>query len=343
MLYQVSLLSEDILRFNVMKIIFFEAREREQAVISELLAGNDLVFYKEKLTSENVEKAKDAEILSVFVDSEINKDVIDSLSELKLIVTRSTGFDHIDIKYANTKGIQVANVPAYGSRTVAELAFGLILTLSRNIYQGALQIKEKANFGLSGLRGFDLYGKTLGIVGTGRIGKNMVHIAKGFGMKVLGTDLYPDNKFAEEEGLEYVPLNMLLSASDIVSIHTPYNETTHHLINKENIKFIKKGALLINTARGEVVDTSALVESLKSGDIRGVGLDVLEGERRLKAGERELEISSLNLSLINMPNVIVTPHIAFFSEEAEAEIIKNSAENIKSFIEGNPQNIINLK
>lgn len=336
-----------------MNITFFEAREREQEFLSALLNGHELSFYKEKLTAENIGRAQNADIVSVFVDSEIRKEIIDSLPRLKFIATRSTGFDHIDVAHAEEKGIPVASVPAYGANTVAEFAFGLILNLSRKISDANEQMKERASFTISNLQGFDLFGKTLGVVGTGRIGKNVVRIAKGFGMKILACDLYPDQAFAEEMGIEYVPLAMLLSASDIVTIHAPYNETTYHLINKENIAQMKKGSLLINTARGEIVDTEALAMALKSGVVAGAGLDVLEGERTLKeeaeflakgkGAESDFKMLAENHMLIDMPNVIVTPHIAFFSNEAEAEIIRTTAENIAAFISGAPANIVRSK
>ncbi len=322
-----------------MKISFFETRDKEREVFASRLSQHDLFFCKEKLSLENIKDAEQADIISVFVNSEIKKEVIDALPCLKLIAARSTGFDHIDVRYAGTKGIKVASVPNYGARTVAEFAFGLILTLSRKIYRAVSQMKEKISYDTDLLQGFDLCGKTIGVVGTGRIGKNMVRIAKGFGLKILATDLYPDNDFAEEEEIEYVPLDALLSSSDIVTIHTPFNETTYHLINRENIKLMKKGAILINTARGEIVDTEALVASLRAGQIGGAGLDVLEGERSMKAGAESL----LNKELIAMRNVVVTPHVAFFSAEAEAEIIRTTSDNIELFIAGTPQNIVDIK
>lgn len=322
-----------------MKAIFFEATKEEEKILKEGLPEIETIFTSEKLTLENVAPAKEAEIVSVFVNSEINKEIIDGLPKLKYIITRSTGFDHIDHKYADSRNIKVSNVPAYGSRTVAEHAFGLILELSRKIGEANRRIKESNDFGIpiADFEGFDLYGKTIGVVGTGKIGKNSCRIAKGFGMKVLATDLYPDNAFAEEVGMEYVPLSMLLSASDIVTIHTPYNETTHHLINKENIKEFKKGAYLINTARGEIVETEALVSALKESALAGTGLDVLEGERKLKADKK---ITGPAAELVQLPNVILTPHIAFCTTEAIAEILKVTIENIKSFISGNTQNLV---
>ena len=269
-----------------MKISFFETRDREQDFLTNCFLGHEVFFYQEKLDLKSVSKAKDTEIVSVFVGSEVNKEIIDALPHLKMIATRSTGFDHIDIAYAKSKGVAVTSVTSYGAHTVAEFAFGLMLNLSRKINGAIDQVKKEKKFDLNNFRGFDLFGKTLGVLGTGRIGKNSIRIGQGFGMKILATDLYPDHAFAEENGVEYVPLDALLSSSDILTIHTPYNETTFHLINKENITLIKKGALLINTARGEIVETEALISALKSGILAGAGLDVLEAERKFKEADK---------------------------------------------------------
>jgi len=336
-----------------MKIIFFEVPKDEQAVFSQILPGLDYSFNEEKLAKDNVNLAKDAEIVSIFVNSEINKDIIDNLPNLKFIATRSTGYDHIDLKYAESKNIKVSNVPAYGSHTVAEFAFALLLNLSRKVYDAYHNLREDADFLIFDLQGFDLFGKTIGVIGTGKIGKNVIRIAKGFNMNVLACDLYPDINFAKENNFEYKTLPDILSQSDVITLHAPYTKENHHLINKENISLMKKGVFLINTARGELIDTDALIWGLKEKIIAGVGLDVLEGERELK---EELEILAYedkaekikdyktlleDRVLIDMPNVIVTPHIAFYSKEAEEDIIKTSAENIKNFISGQAKNLVN--
>jgi D-lactate dehydrogenase len=333
-----------------MKITFFEARENEKALLAALLPSHSLSFFKEKLKPETLAQAVGADIVSVFVNSEVKKEMIDALPKMKLLITRSAGFDHIDLVSAKEKGVLVSNVPAYGAHTVAEFAFALILNLSRNICAASNQMRMTGDYNILPFQGFDLCGKTLGIVGTGRIGKNTALIAKGFGLKIIATDIFPDQAFAEENGFEYVPLSVLLSNSDIISLHAPYNETTHHLINKENIKLIKKGALFINTARGELIDTEALVKALKNGQISGAGLDVLEGERKLKeeaefldggkGDANDFKLLTEDHMLLDMPNVIVTPHIAFFSCEAEEDISKTTAKNILSFIEGKPENLV---
>lgn len=334
-----------------MKIIFFETTDREREIFPSLVVGQDLVFIEEKLTPENLAQAKDADVISVFVNSEINKEIIDSLPNLKYVITRSTGYDHIDVKYAVSKGIKVSNVPAYGSHTVAEFAFALILTLTRKIFNARHQMLEGDNFDISQLRGFEIYGKTLGVIGTGRIGKNVIKIAKGFGMNVLAHDVIKDEAFAAEQAFKYVELPELLAGSNIVTLHAPYNEKTHHLINKNNIGAIKKGAYLINTARGELVETDALVKALAEGNLAGAGLDVLEDERQLKEGPQLLRKDPAMIKdyktlfqdqiLMDMPNVVITPHIAFFSQEGEKEIMDVTAADISGFINNAPLNILN--
>ena len=276
---------------------------------------------------------KDTDIVCDFTNSLINKSVIDSLPNLKLIATRSTGFDHIDIAYANSKGMKVCNVPAYGSKTVAEFAFALILVLSRKIREAAHLLKKNGDYSISSeLQGFDLENKTLGVVGTGKIGKNVIKIAQGFGMNVLAYDLYPDPKFAEENNFTYKTFAEVLSQADIITLHVPYTKENHHLINKENISLIKKGAYLINTARGEIVETEALVFALQTGIVAGAGLDVLEGERKFKKGD--------TIPMLGMPNVIMTPHVAFDTKEAEGRIMQTTVDNIKAFLAGNPINSV---
>lgn len=335
-----------------MKIVFFETPVVEQNILKELLLSHEVVFFEEKLTEQNVSLANNAEVLSVFINSMVNQSIIDKIPNLKFITTRSTGVDHIDIAYAHTKGIQVSNVPAYGSSTVAEFAFALLLNLSRKVYLANQDLKENADFSIYTFVGFDLKGKTAGVVGTGKIGKNFIKMAKGFDMQVIAYDLYPDMSFAKEQGFEYKTLAEVLAQSDVVSLHAPYTKENHHLLNKENIATMKRGAYIINTARGELIDTDALVWALKEGILAGAGLDVMEGERELK---EEVEILGTpdkrdkvndyktlleDRVLINMKNVIVTPHIAFYSKEAVQEIIKTTVENINGFANNSPLNIL---
>ncbi len=316
-----------------MKIAFFEVPKSEQAVFLELLAGVDISINEEKLSESNLELAKDVDVVCVFTNSVITKEIIDGLPNLKAIITRSTGFDHIDVTYANSKNIKICNVPAYGSETVAEFTFALILTLSRKTREAILSLKENRDYTVPvNVQGFDLSGKTLGVVGTGKIGKNVIHIARGFGMNVIAYDLYPDLAFAKENNFIYKSLPEILAQSDIVTLHAPYTKENHHLINKENISLFKKGAYLINTARGELIETDALVVGLEDGIIAGAGLDVLEGERAIKKGD--------NVPMLDLPNVVMTPHVAFDTVEAEMRIIHTTVDNIKNLISGTPINLV---
>lgn len=339
-----------------MKIAFFGLEKVDQDYFSKSFDGVESVFFEDNLDENNIENIKDVEILCIFVDSEVNKDVIDALPNLKFIATRATGFNNIDIEYAKSKGIKVSNVPAYGANTVAEFTFGLILNLSRKLSKANNYVRESFDFNFFPMmEGFDLVGKTLGVVGTGKIGKNVVKIAKGFGMNVVGYDLFPDLSFAKENNFVYKSLAEVLGESDIVTLHVPYTKENHHLINKENIAQMKKGIYLVNTARGELIDTDALVWGLEEKIIAGAGLDVLEGEHELReemeifhsgAKMKKIRIEDYKMLLedhvlINMPNVIITPHIAFYTREAVAEILKVTVLNIKGFISGSPVNLVN--
>ena len=332
-----------------MTILFFETKSDEQPVFETGMQPALVTCTTKNLDLETVGLAADAEIVSVFVNSTVTREVLEKLPKLKYIATRSTGFDHIDCAAAKERGIQVANVPAYGSRTVAEFAFGLILNLSRKIFPARLQLLESHNFNISALQGFNLQGKTLGVVGTGRIGKNVIQIAKGFDMKILAYDMMPDANAAVQMGFEYADLPTVLAHADIVTLHAPYTEKTHHMIHAENIASMKPGSYIINTSRGELIDSSALTQALASGHIAGVGLDVLESEKQLKEeavllahGDTPLDYKILfeDHVLLNDPRSIVTPHIAFYSKEAVAEIQKTTMENISAFIHGAPQNIV---
>jgi D-lactate dehydrogenase len=267
---------------------------------------------------------------------------LNNLPKLKLIATRSTGFDHIALDECQKRGISVANVPYYGENTVAEHTFALILSLSRNIHKSYTRTL-RGNFSIEGLKGFDLKGKTIGVIGAGRIGLNVIKIAKGFGMNVFAYDVKPNKFLSEILGFQYVGLERLLKKSDIITIHIPHSSKTHHIINKDNIHIIKRGAILINTSRGACIDTEALIEALDEKILSGIGLDVLEGEELIKEEKQLLyddaKVSTLaNLIkghiLLSRDNVVFTPHIAFYSQEALERILETTAENIKSFMEG---------
>ncbi|GIW65546.1 MAG: lactate dehydrogenase [Candidatus Parcubacteria bacterium] len=334
-----------------MNIGFFEGEGWEKEILERELEGHNLIFTSEWLTKENVNNFKDLEILSVFICSQIDKEIIDSLPKLKFITTNSTGYDHIDIEYCKQKEILVSNVPEYGTKTVTEWTIGLMLSLMRKIYYAIDQIKEAENFDLKNLRGEELDGKILGVIGTGKIGKQVIKLAKALGMDILAYDAYPDENFAKEYGIKYVSLEEILKNSDVITIHVNLNPSTYHLINKENIKLVKRGAYLINTARGGIVETEALVYALKEGTLKGAALDVLEEETEIKEElelltKKDIEVEDIktlwqNHILMKMPNVLITPHNAFNSKEAIERILKTTIENIKGFIEGNPINLVN--
>lgn len=335
-----------------MKIAFFGVKEQEKKqYLEKNLSSHKLTFFEHCIAEDNLPKETDFEVISIFVDCIVTKKVIDALPNLKLIAIRATGFDNVDNDYAKQKGILVTNVPDYGSHTVAEFTFGLILSLSRNIPEAIFRIKFKTDYSYEGLRGFDLYHKTLGVIGTGKIGKRVISIAKGFEMNVLAYDPYPNQDLANEIKFEYTSLNNLLEKSDIITIHCPATEETKHLINKDNIFKMKKGALLINTARGSIVDTDALYQALKKDHLAEAALDVLEEEKELKEESSlfvKKEISPVetktlleNHLLINLPQVIFTPHMAFYTKEAEDSILQTTIENINSFLENKPINVVN--
>ena len=332
-----------------LKIAFFEIEPREINYLKPKLNSFDLTFFEEKITRERLKEIPDIDILSSFIYSVIDKKILNFLKFLKFIATRSTGFDHLDLKTCKDKNIFVSNVPSYGENTVAEHTFALILALSRNIYP-SLEKTKKSDFSLENLRGFDLRGKTLAVVGVGNIGRHVIRIAKGFEMNILSFDVRKDQRFAQEFGFKYVPLSYLFRNSDIITLHVPYNKSTHHMINLKTLKLFKKGCYLINTARGGVCDTTALLEGLKQGIFAGLGLDVLEKECFIKE-ERELLTSVFkktcdlkavleNHILINHPDVIITPHNAFNSKEALQRILDTTIENIKAFSGGRPINLV---
>lgn len=334
-----------------MSIYIFEATNLDRSYIAEHLPGETVRFFAEPLTdaAQLASFAEDVEVLSVFVHSHVDAATIDSLPNLKLIATRSTGFDHINVPACESRCVAVANVPTYGENTVAEHSFALILALSRNVHKAYIRTSS-GNFSLDGLRGFDLKGKTIGIVGTGHIGLHTVRIAKGFGMNVIAYDVFPDRLSAEVLGYDYVTLDELLGRSDIITLHAPLTPETHHLIGGHNIEKIKRGALLINTARGGLVDTQALLKALDEGILGGAGLDVIEGEEVFSEEKQllsnpdvqleRLRQAVLNNALLRRSDLVITPHMAFDSEEAVERILATTVENIQGFRTGAPQNLI---
>lgn len=334
-----------------MKISFYEIADWEGKYITEKLPGHELRFHPEKFSDET--PPEDAEIISMFVGSPITPKTISAIPSLKFVATRTTGFDHINLDALKEKNIPVSNVPTYGMNTVAELAFALILTLSRKMYPSIKRVREDGLFSFDGLRGFDLQGKTLGVIGTGHIGTYVIKIAHGFGMNIVAYDPFPNEKLSKEFDFTYVTLDELFAQSDIVTIHVPYMPATHHLINKENIVKFKKGSILINTSRGGLVETEALVHGLRNGILGGAGMDVLEEEGMLideqkilaegHPKEEQLKTVLADHELMHMENVIITPHIGAQTSEALKRILDTTAENILAFEKGALVNEISKK
>lgn len=333
-----------------MKIVYFSREEWEEDYVKGKLFTDDITFFKGTMQDYPTYEDKDAEILSVFVKSRIGKEELDRFPNLKFIATRSTGFDHIDRDETEKRGIIVSNVPVYGANTVAEQAFALLLNLSRRIYESYDRVLKEGRFSPDGLRGFDLEGKTIGIVGTGNIGSHSIKMANGFGMKVVAFDVNHNEDLAKELGFEYVSFDELLASSDFISLHAPYNKHTHHMINMENIEKIKTGAYLINTARGGLVETRALIVALEKGILAGAGLDVLEEEGHMDddaellveehPNPESLQTLLANQYLIDHPQVIITPHNAFNTKEAFERIVDTTIENIQAFEKCEPVNVV---
>ncbi|MCW3995958.1 MAG: hydroxyacid dehydrogenase [Candidatus Bathyarchaeota archaeon] len=331
-----------------MKVAFFEVQDWEEPFIVAGLGSFDVRLFHEPLDYKNLGQAVDAEVVSVFIYSQLDRDLISKMPQVRLVATRSTGFDHIDLQACKERGILVCNVPQYGETTVAEHAFALILSLSRMIHDSYERTRQ-GDFSCEGVRGFELNGKTLGVLGTGRIGTKVIEIARGFSMNVLAYDKFPNANLAAALGFRYVDWPYLLKESDVVSLHLPLNDQTFHFLNKDTISAMKQGAVVINTARGALIDSQALTEALRTGHLRGAGLDVLEEEALIRE-EAQLLLDNVPRErlatmlqahiLLRLQNVIITPHCAFNSKESLERLVNGTIENIKAFAKGQPQNII---
>lgn len=331
-----------------MKLAAFEVNAMEKKYLQKRLNIHEVVFFEDTLNESNVEKIADVEGIIIFIYSQLHKEMLDKLPKLSFIATMSTGFDHIDSAACKEKGITICNVPSYGEVTVAEHTFALLLAVSRRITESYERVKS-GYFSPTGLTGFDLKGKTLGVVGVGAIGCNVITIAKGFGMEVLGYKRSPDPELEKKFGFTIVDLDTLLEKSDVVSIHLPYSTETHHLIDEEKFYIMKKGAVIINTARGAIIDTKALISALERGDLAGAGIDVCEGEPVLRE-EKQLLSDQFNSEdmmyvleqhmLLKYPNVVITPHNAFNSREALTIIMDTTIKNIEGFTSHSPLNVV---
>jgi len=333
-----------------MNITIFEIDDWEREAFKSFEDEHKTRYLEKPLTAANADDQKDAEIISTFVYSRLNADTLKKLPNLKMITTRSTGFDHIDMDYCNKKGITVCNVPGYGENTVAEHVFTLLLAISHRLID-SVDRTRKGDFTSKGLRGFDLRGKTLGVIGTGNIGRYVINIAGGFSLKVIASDLKPDMDYAEKAGFDYVSMQDLLTLSDIITLHVPGSKATQNLLSDKEFGAMKEGVVIINTSRGTVIDIHALLHSLAEGKVSAAGLDVLPEEPVIRE-EAELlhaiftrkhDESKLlaNHILLHMDNVIITPHNAFNTREAVERILKSTHDNIKAYLTGNATNAVN--
>lgn len=330
------------------KIVIYNATEQDREDFAKLTHDHEVVFVDDSIDVHNVDK--DAEIISVFVSSQVNKVALRAMPNLKFIACRSTGFNNIDIKETQKAKVVVANVPTYGEHTVAEYTFALLLALSRKLVDAIEQARSgEVNANL--VHGSDLNGKTLGVIGCGKIGRNVATLGKAFGMDVIASDPYPDEKTAKEIGFTYKSLAELLQTADVVSLHSPLTKDNKHIIDAGSLSKMKRGSLLINTARGELVDTLALVEALQSGQLAGAAIDVIEDEAVIDIDEEELLLrkgrvprrsleNAVAIDILGkmMHNVIITSHNAYNTVEALQRINNTTIENILAYLGGRPIN-----
>lgn len=322
------------------KIAFYSAKPYDIESFSTVNSqfGFDIHYFKGHLNKQNVVLSKDMDAVCVFVNDVVNAEVIEALvaNGVKILALRCAGYNNVDLAAAAGK-ITVVRVPAYSPYAVAEFTVALMLSLNRKIHRAYWRTKD-SNFSLNGLMGFDMFGKTVGVVGTGKIAKILIHILKGFGMHVLAYDIYPDKQYAEQEGYTYTTLDELYRKSDIITLHCPLTEETHHLINKESIAKMKDGVIIINTGRGQLIQTNALIDGLKDKKISAAGLDVYEEEGAYfyeDVSDRFIDDDTL-ARLLSFNNVIVSSHQAFFTREAMHNIAETTLQNIKDFYEGKP-------
>jgi D-lactate dehydrogenase len=321
-----------------MKIAFFGVKSWERELIEREIINLDAVgvgiFSTE--VQDSLDLASEYEVISVRVRADMCKEVLSKLPKLKMVAVRSTGIDCVDEVECKKRGIVIKNVPSYGENSVAEYAMALLLTVAKRIIP-AHQSVEEGEFSPEGLTGIDIFGKTLGVVGVGAIGRNVIKIARGMGMKVLAVDLVQDDKLAKKIGFKYVELEECLRSVDFLTLHVPFTQETRYLINKKNIKLMQPGSVLINTARGAVVESEAIVWALNNKILWGAGLDVTEEEERLESmstimSKRDISKGLLSFHLLrDRDDVVFTPHNAFNTKEAIERIIKTTIQNINMF------------
>ena len=322
----------------MIKMAFFDAKPYEIEAFKKWNSDGeiDIRYMEHKLNAQTVDSAKGCDVVCAFVNDTIDAEVLDELKKLgvKMVAMRCAGYNNLDLKALGD--LKAVRVPAYSPHAVAEHAMALLLTLNRKTHKAYNRTRE-FNFSLNGLTGVDLYGKTVGVVGTGRIGRMFIDICRGFGMKVIAYDMYP------VEGIDYVDLDTLFRESDFISLHCPLTDETHHMVDEKRFAIMKDSAILINTSRGALVDSVALVEALWNKQLRAVGLDVYEEEANYFFEDCSGEIvddATLQL-LVSMPNVLLTSHQAFLTEEALSNIAETTLNNVKEFFRNN--NLVNEK
>lgn len=319
-----------------MKVAFFAIKNQEKEFLEKKLEAFELKFFEDSDIKKHIKEIANTEILSVFHTCKVDSKILSALPNLKMIATRSTGFDHIDLEEAKKRNILVCNVPEYGSSTVAEYAFALILNIARKVYKFS-ERTDKADYEYKDVLGMDLFGKTIGVIGAGSIGSRVMEIASGFGMKILVYSRSLDKKFLENPQITHTQdLDFLLKNSDIVSVHLPLNESTKHIINTQNVVKMKKGVILINTSRGGVVANTAIQKGLKMGIISYAGLDVIENEEKLLSNKK----APLAKKLAELEEVVYSPHVAYYTKGAEQRILQTTVENIQKFAQNKPQNLV---
>lgn len=309
--------------------VFFEKHNKD--------FGFELEFFETQLNAHTVNLIQDSAIVCVFVNDVVNAEVIEKLAErgVKIIALRCAGFNNVDLEAAKKLGINVCRVPAYSPEAVAEHAMAMILTLNRKTHKAYNRVREQ-NFALNGLLGFDLHGKTIGIIGTGNIGKAFSKIAKGFGCKILAFDIVK-NQEMEAFGVDFVDIETIFKESDVISLHCPLNDKTLHIINKKSLAQMKNNVMIINTSRGALIDTSDVIDALKNGKVGYLGIDVYEQEEKLffrDLSENIIQDDTIQ-RLMSFPNVLVTAHQAFFTNEALTQIALVTLGNIKSLLTEN--------
>ncbi len=322
------------------RIAFFDTKSYDEDSFNKINEkyNFEIKYFKGHLNRDNVILTKEADAVCIFVNDIADAEIIDALAEngVKLIALRCAGFNNVDISAALGK-IAVVRVPAYSPYAVAEHAVALMMALNRKTHRAYLRTRD-GNFALNGLMGFDMHGKTAGIIGTGKIAKILIHILKGFGMNILAYDLYPDYNFARENDVVYTTMDELYHSSDIISLHCPLTDQTKYLINDYSISKMKDGVMIINTGRGQLIHTNALIEGLKNKKIGAAGLDVYEEESEYFYEDKSDKIidDDVLARLLSFNNVIVTSHQAFFTQEALANIASTTLQNIQDYIDGKP-------